>query len=468
MIIGLICTFSGILTAEDTVHFDTYFTSRTMRLDYFQTGTASQNSYSFDDVYIEPYWAGSETSLIDTLNLGKYRFEVFDLYTNTQIYSRGFCSVFGEWQTTDEAKKRNRSFSESLRFPLPKRSVKVTISDRDRENNFHEVWSVTIDPDDPNIVRTVFYPEFKVKSLLHSGDPIEKVDILFLPDGYSRGEMKKFFKDARRMTDILFGTSPFAEYKTDFNVWAIEAPSHESGIDNPQKGVYRDNLLSCSFNSFGSDRYILTYDNKTVRKLAARAPYDFVYILVNSSKYGGGGIFNLYATCVSDNEWSDYILVHEFGHLFAGLGDEYYTSDVAYSEFYPTDVEPWEPNITALLDPDHLKWKSLIEPDTPIPTPWNKDVYDSVNNAYARERKLVKSDAARDSLVKAHDQWTQDFYHSQPYWGKVGAFEGSGYASKGLFRPFIDCRMFSRGLTGFDPVCTRTIIRTIRFYTGSR
>ncbi|HDQ44241.1 MAG TPA: peptidase M64 [bacterium] len=458
----------GRLPAEPAWQFEDYFIDQTLRIDYDHTGTALQDIYAFDEAYLEPYWAGSRTHLIDTLDLGAYLFTVQDHPTRTLLYSRGFCSIFGEWRTTEEARTRSRSFSESLRFPMPKREVRITIHARDRNNRFQEVWSLDLDPSAPEIIRTDFFRDVTVRTLMHHGPSDKKVDLLILPDGYTGHEIKKFIGDAKRMTRILFDTSPFREHKTDFNVRVIEAPSADSGIDDPAKGVYRDNILSSSFNSFGSDRYILSYDNKTIRKLASRAPYDFLYILVNSEKYGGGGIFNLYATCIPDNLWSDYIFVHEFGHLFAGLGDEYYTSDVAYAEFYPRDVEPWEPNITALLDPDALKWKSLVDPDTPIPTPWDKSVFDSANAAYQRQRLEIPAGSRRDSLGLAHQRWIHEFNRTRPYWGRVGAFEGSGYASEGLYRPSIDCRMFSRSQTGFDPVCTRAIIRVIRFYTGSR
>ncbi|RKY53654.1 MAG: peptidase M64, partial [Candidatus Neomarinimicrobiota bacterium] len=168
-------------------------------------------------------------------------------------------------------------------------------------------------------------------------------------------------------------------------------------------------------------------------------------------KYGGGGIFNLCSCCyIHDDEkeqswWPNYVFVHEFGHAFAGLADEYYSSAVAYNEFYPPGVEPWEPNITALLDPENLKWKKLVEPDIPIPTPWNKEKYDKIPRSQSKDKEAL--------------------LHKQEYWGKVGAFKGAGYASEGLYRPYLDCRMFSKSLTGFCPVCSDAIVKMIRFYS---
>ncbi|NQT25361.1 peptidase M64 [candidate division KSB1 bacterium] len=445
--------------------FEDFFTDQTMRVDYIHSGTAKTEAFSVDEIYIESVWAGSHKNLIDTLNLGKYLFEIYDVKTNQLIYSRGFCSIFGEWQTTDEAKNRRRAFSESIRFPNPKNKVKITLSSRDDNNIFMERWAIPVDPSKANIRRTNFYENINISKILDNGDPATKVDILILPDGYTKKEMKNFLKDAREMCDVLFATSPFKERKSDFNILAMELPSNASGIDNPRKEVYVDNALSCSFNSFESDRYILTWDNKTVCKAASAAPYDQLYILINSKKYGGGGIFNLYSTCIADNEWSGYIFVHEFGHAFAGLGDEYYTSDVAYDEFYNAGVEPWEPNVTALMDKKNVKWKALMDDETLVPTPWDKVVFDSTNRAHRKTTNQLKEKAAKDSAKAAHDQWRWDFLRAQEAWGTVGVFEGSGYSSEGLYRPYLDCRMFSRSLTGFDPVCLRAIEQMIDFYS---
>lgn len=470
-IVFLACVFSiGLTFAQTGPTFDAYFIDKTMRLDYFHTGTHDQEIYSYDEIFQEPLWAGSRTNLIDTLNLGKYLFSVYDVATNQLIYSRGFNSIFGEWQTTDEAQRGiYRTFSESIRFPWPKAKVKITIGTRDRYNVFHETWDFVIDPDEPNFRKAVYFADAQVRQLIHNGDPHKKVDLVILPDGYTQMEMDKFRKDAHRLLKKLFDTPPFKQRKKDFNVWTVEVPSNGSGIDNPRNGTYVDNVFSCSFNAFGSDRYALTWNNKTVRKAAARAPYDHLYILFNASKYGGGGIFNLYATSYVDGPWSGFVFVHEFGHHLAGLGDEYYTSDVAYNDFHPAGVEPWEPNITALVDPNRVKWQDLIEPGTPVPTPWGKTEYDSHQEEYGRlYGQMMQEGVSRtklDSLSKANAQWSYDFLHGQPYWGKIGVFEGAGYASQGLYRPAIDCIMLSRNADGFDPVCQKAIERIIDFYT---
>lgn len=466
----LVVFISASSLAQTGPPFDRYFIDKTMRLDYFHTGTHDREVYSYDEIFQEPVWAGSQKNLVDTLNLGKYLFKVTDVKTNELIYSRGFSSIFGEWQTIDEALKGIwRTFSESIRFPWPKGPVKITIGSRDRYNVFHDEWDFIIDPQNPDIRKTEYFPDAKVTKLLYNGNPHTKIDLVLLPDGYTREEMTKFIEDARRILNILFSISPFKERKKDFNVWAVEAPSGDSGIDNPRAGRYKDNLLGCSYNAFGLDRYALTWSNKTIRKVAARAPHDHVHILMNEKKYGGGGIFNLYATCAVDNEWSGYLFVHEFGHAFAGLADEYYTSRVAYNEFYPPGVEPWEPNITAHVDKNRVKWQDLMEPGTPIPTPWSKEEYEKHQREYGTLRqKMIKEGATQnklDSLSAAAGKWVHDHLRSQEFWGKVGVFQGACYASEGLYRPFLDCIMLTKTMTGFDPVCRRAIENVIDFYT---
>ena len=461
---SLICMFFSFTLAAS--NFDWYFMPKTMRLDYTHSGNFETEMYALDEVYEEPVWAGPRTRLIDDSNLGQYRFEIYDKKSGTLRYSRGFCSIFGEWKTTEQARQINRSFSESIRFPWPRSTVRVTISERDTLNQFQQVWTIDLDPADVNFRRSETFSTLEIIPLEIHGDPEEKVDIVILPDGYTRSEMKKFKKDAIRLTEQLFRMEPFKSARKQFNVRAVKLPSGESGIDNPEAGIYRDNALGCSYNAFGSDRYVLSWDNKTIRKAASRVPYESICILVNSAKYGGGGIFNLYNITASDNRWSEYVFVHEFGHSFGGLGDEYYTSNVAYSDFYKPGVEPWEPNLTAALDPLQLKWSDLIDAGTPVPTPWGKEDFDARQIEYLEARKSVKTGtAAAESLTAANDQWVHDYLRSQSWWNKVGIYEGAGYASKGIYRPFIDCCMFTRSLTGFDPVCSRAILNVIRLYS---
>ncbi len=458
------------------IPFEQYFYDKTMRIDYYHTGTKVEEVISLDKVYEEPavlthgrqMWAGSRNNLLDTLNLGKYLAKVVDVKTNKLIFSRGFSSIYGEWETTDEAEKRiYRSFHESVLMPFPKQKIQFVIAKRDRENYFQPIFSTVIDPNSRFVNRDKRVESYHVDHVFKSGDPHEKVDVVILGDGYSKSDMKQFRKDAQHYTEVLFDVEPFKTRKNDFNVWYVESLSLESGIDQPRKNEWRANLLECSYNSFDSPRYVLTYANKIVRDIASLVPYDQIYIIVNSDRYGGGGIFNLYSTCYSTDEgensdwWPDYVFVHEFGHAFAGLGDEYYSSSVAYNEFYPPGVDPWEPNV-GVVQNGHIKWEHLMDDNTPTPTPWDKAKYDSLGMALGKlDRSANNYQEQYQNIEKQRDQLLLD----QKYWNKVGAFEGSGYASEGLYRPFLDCRMFSKSLVDFCPVCHNAIEKMIDFHT---
>ena len=416
----LFLLFSAISFSQ--VNFDNYFIDKTLRVDYFHTGDSLNDSYSIDELKQEPYWGGSKTNLIDPFNYGKYEVKVFDSEENKMIYSKTYSTLFSEWQTTDEAKHSTKTFNETVTMPFPKNKIRIEFYSRDRKNILHEKFEYKVDPADYFISpeRHFQYPSFEV---VHNGDPAQKVDIVILPEGYTADEMGKFKADCRKFAGYLFEASPYKENKDKFNIWGVEAPSPEEGTDIPAENVWKKTLLNTEFYTFNLDRYLMSPDYKSVRDLAANAPYDQIYILVNSDKYGGGSIYNYYSVCVSDNHYSQYIFTHEFGHGFAFLADEYYTSDVAYNDFYPLDVEPLDPNLTTLVDFDS-KWKDMVDKNTPIPTPATSEYKD-----------------------------------------KVGAFEGGGYAAKGIYRPMEDCSMKSTTINNFCPVCKRAIQRMIDYYT---
>ena len=299
------------------------------------------------------------------------------------------------------------------------------------------------------------------------GEPADKVDFLILGDGYTHAESKKFESDARRLTEVLFSTTPFKEHRKDFNVWALCPPAEESGISRPSTGVYRDSPLGTTYDTFGSERYVLTFDNRALRKTAQFAPYEFVEILANNRTYGGGGIFNLYSTVAADNAFADYVFVHEFGHHFAGLADEYYTSSVAYTPG-TRRIEPWEPNATALLDPSNLKWKDLVSPSTPIPTPWNKEAFENYSREIQKRRAQLRKDKRpeqeMEALFREELEHEKVMFTAEKHDGQVGAFEGAMYEARGYYRPEIDCIMFSR-TDHFCAVCRRAIERIIDLYS---
>ena len=451
------------------VEFSAFFTERTLRVDLYHTGTKGEEHYALDRALLEGPWAGHRVNLIDTLNLGEYLLTVTDRATNAPVYTRGYSTLFNEWQTTDEAAAGvTRTFPESVRMPAPRRAIRLSIARRDRRMEFHEIFSAVIDPADPaQVVAEHAHPVPHVAAIVENGPPSAKVDIAILGDGYAATDMEKFRRDAARFTDDLFRTHPFRERKQDFNVWRVDVVSEESGIDMPGRGVWKRHALGARYDTFGSARYVLTEDNRALRDAAAAAPYDFLCILVNGSRYGGGGIFNLYATTYTDEQtpdqqWQmDYVFVHEFGHSFAGLADEYYTSSTGYNDFYLAGVEPWEPNITAATGAASLKWRALLTPGIPLPTPWGKVAYDSLEAVRGKlDRLAADYYVKREPLVREEAR----ILAACPYRGEVGLFEGAGYVAKGLYRPSVDCRMFSLSLADFDPVCSAAITRMIDFY----
>jgi len=442
-------------------------TPRTLRLDYFHTASAAEERFALDGLVREGPWPGNPDRPLDDTNLGKYHFEVIDRATNRALYSRGFASICGEWETTAEARTAHRTFHESLRFPEPAGPVQVVLKKRDPRGLFHEIWSLAVDPADPTIDRTG-PPSGKVWAVAESGPPRDKVDLLLMGDGYTAAEMGKWHDDAKRLAGILFSVSPFKERRADFNVWAVDTPSDESGVARPSDGVHRRSALRAAYDAFGSERYVLAFDNKRVREAAASAPYDALEIVVNGRKYGGGGIFNLYATVASDNAYTPYVLVHEFGHHFAGLADEYYTSDVAYDS--PAErPEPWEVNATA--DPTAAKWKDLVTAGTPLPTPWAKEAFEAAQKEIQARRRRIRAERRpeeeMEALFREEQRKVDALLAEGPHAAAVGAFEGAMYEAKGYYRAQANCLMFTRN-TEFCRVCRRGLERVIELLVGPR
>lgn len=448
--------------------FDERFTGRALRFDYHHTGSATEEHIALDTLRLEGEWPGSRTQLADATDLGKYRFLVRDAESDDLLWSRGFCSIYGEWETTAEAREGWRAFHESQRFPEPKAPVVLALEKRQADGSFAEIFRREVDPAGRFVDRSALPDAGQVTPLFESGAASSKVDLLVVSDGYTDATGEKFLADARRLCDALFATEPFKRRKVDFNVRALFVPSPEAGIPNPRKGEWPVTALGLSFNAFDSDRYVLTYANRDLREVAAQAPYDALILLFDSRKYGGGGIFNLWATCASDTEPAPYVFVHEFGHSFAGLADEYYSSQVAYEEFVPPGSEPWEPNVTALLDPARLKWRDLVQSGTPLPTPWGKQAFDEVDLAFQKVRaeKIAAkaSEEEMEALFREVKDRTRPLLEGDARFGQTGAFEGAAYQAQGLYRPEVDCIMFTRNPTSFCRVCERAIERTIDLY----
>ena len=440
----------------------------TIRVDYNHSGNALSDQYALERVVVEPLpWPGSLTQAIDNTDRGQNRVEVVDAKTGDLLYSRGFSTIFGEWRTTEEANKMSRAFQESVRFPKPAKPVRVRILKRDERNQFSVAWSVEIDTDAIDVVRKQEPAPARLIPIRVNGASPDKVDLLVMGDGYTSADMKKFAADAKRLTDHLFTVSPFKERAADFNVWALAVPTQESGVSRPSTGVHRASKLGSRYDIFGSERYVLTLDNRALREIAQHAPYEFIEILVNNDTYGGGGIFGQFSTAAAGNDWANYLFVHEFGHHFAGLADEYYTSPVAYA---PSDnrMEPWEPNVTALRDPAKLKWKRYVKAGTALPTAWPKAEYEEHSRAYQKRRAALRAANRPESEMSAlfHEDlaFTGKLFSQAPQRRAVGAFEGANYEAKGYYRSEMQCLMFDRS-EKFCNVCNDGISTIIDLYS---
>lgn len=403
------------------ITFTEWFTDKTLRIDYYLAGNHETVKVYPAGMRQEPYWAGTLTKLRDPFGYGNFRYELIDPATGNILFSRGYSTLFQEWQTTAEAKKIERSFFESARVPFPVKDVRFRLSKRERDGSFTEIYQTTIRPSDYFIVREK-PADVKVTLIHGDGNYHGNVDITFLAEGYTSGEMEKFRNDVKRMAEVLFAEPPFDRYRNNFNIWAVESVSAESGTDVPGEGIYVSTALNTSFYTFDLDRYLTTQDLRPVYDYSGAAPCDNIVVLINSNRYGGGGVYNYYSGSTADHQLTPKVFIHEFGHGFAGLGDEYYSSAVAYEEFYPLGVEPWEPNITTRVN-FGSKWENLINPGTPVPTP-----------------------------------------NDPGFRGITGLFEGGGYMAKGIYRPAFDCRMKSNGPDGFCEVCRKAITEMIEFY----
>jgi hypothetical protein len=438
----------------------------TMRVDYFHSGNHASELFSLDQVVIEALpWSGNMAQPTDRTLRGKYLFEIRS--NGETAWSRSFSSIYGEWETTSEAKIINRSFHESVRFPAQDDVFELILKKRGADNEFEEIWRIELDPDDHLVHRESAMYADQVVAIHESGDPGEKVDLLLMGDGYTADEQDAFLAKARELTDILFATSPFRERRDDFNIWAIAPAAARSGVSRPSTGTYRDSPIGTTYDAFRSERYILTFDNKSMRRIASSAPYDFIEILTNTEIYGGGGIYGLFSTAAANSEWAPYLFVHEFGHHFAGLADEYYTSSVAYEA--PAGIaEPYEPNVTALLDPDNLKWKHHVAPNTPLPTPWPKARYEEHSMAYQERRREMReanvSEAEMNALFRYTKEYVEALFEESGQNGIVGAFEGGNYQAEGYYRSEQNCLMFTRS-EAFCAVCAEAIGRVIDEYT---
>lgn len=485
MLSVLLCWFAVLSACAQTqAPFDRYFIDKTLRLDYYHIGDAESEIVTIDHIYEYGIWAGSLKNLVDNLNYGAYYVKLYDAASGDLIYSRGFDSYFKEYQTSEEANEGiKRTFHESALLPCPKANAVFALEKRSKEGALEEIFRATIDPGSVDIIRDQGGDaSVQVIKSAVNGDPHLKADIVFVAEGYTAAEEAKFRADLERFTALFFKEEPCRSYKEHFNITGVFKPSQQSGVDEPRHGSFKNTAVSATFNSMGSERYLLTEDNKALRDIAGHAPYDALYIMVNHYRYGGGGIYNFYCTFTADNQWSEYLMRHEFGHSFFGLADEYYTSDTAYGDFYPPGYEPSEPNITALLDPANVKWKHLLTKGIAVPTPWEKEAFDKQDLEWQKRRRELNNEIAELRRTGAPEEQVHaleetynlaDREHTGKmhaylakckHAGDVGVFEGAGYASTGLYRPMLDCIMFTKGTPAFCAVCADAMKQIIMWY----
>jgi hypothetical protein len=415
-ILLIICSLNGFS------QYDRYFEDRCLRIDYFHSGNIDHEYFRPDELIEKKIWAGSKTNLIDNFDYGKIRIMVYEKQTSKLIYSRTYSSLFEEWRTTKEGRGSCGNFSETALIPYPKVLVNVVFQSRDSLNRWNSIDSITINTK-KDIILKPKKNSSEIIQLHNSGNVNEKLDIAIIADGYTSAELDKMKKDFEILKNAILKSQPYAKNADKINFWGIEAFSKTSGVSNPSDSFFVKSAVGCSFNSINSDRYLMTLENKLLHDQLANAAYDQIIIMCNTKKYGGGGIYNFYCTAAAGNSQVSYLIEHEFGHAFAGLADEYYTSQVSVEDFYPLNVEPWEPNITTLKNFEK-KWKNMLDKTTAIPTPDIKE---------------------NDNLI--------------------GVYEGGGYMSKGVYRPFRDCTMKSIHYDILCPVCLNATQRMIDFYT---
>ncbi|GAF02497.1 M64 family metallopeptidase [Saccharicrinis fermentans] len=418
----IILLFFFLLCLNVYSQYQHYFDQGSLRIDFVLSGGAADTHVSLYELKKEPHFGGSLQKTIDPFDYGQFRVVVKDVASNIVIFTRGFCTLFEEWQTSQEAEVLEKSFFNTLTIPCPKNNILLSIEQRDRNGAFVKLFSGEFNPQDYSVSKSQL-KHVDTHKLIDNGSTDACVDIVFVGDGYTKREMKKFHRDVRKMSDYLLTQGPFHKYQKKFNIWVVDAISEESGVSDPRKDIWKDTALKSSFNTLNSDRYLASTSVFIIRDYAALVPYDQICVIANTDKYGGGGIFNHFSLSSVDNERSLTVFVHEFGHAFAGLGDEYYTSDVSYSDYFNQSIEPWQPNLTTLIDFDG-KWKDMVDKNIPVPTP-------------AEER----------------------------YFNQVGVFEGGGYVAKGVYRPAYDCRMKSNEAPEFCAVCQRAIEKMILFLT---
>lgn len=402
-------------------HFDQFFVNKTLRINYLHIGKNNTEKVEIVSIHHGSKWSGTRSYLIEPQRYGDMQIELFDVESGKLIYCRSYSCLFGEYASTTRAETETGSFEEVVNVPYPINKVNYRITSFNRKLVPTVLYNGTFDP--KTTQSKAFSKNYKIKKIHIGGKAENSLDILFIPDGYSKNDKDLMISDMKVFADHILNCHPFNDHKEKINIRAIEGYSEESGITDPNANVYKNSLLNCSFNTIDLDRYLMCLNLFKMHDIADDAPYDLIVLICNTEKYGGGGIYNFYCTVNNKGVKSDYVIVHELGHLLAGLGDEYFSSDVSVRDYYPEGIEPVEPNLTTLVAFEK-KWKNMIEVETPIPTPDTKQ-YNKV----------------------------------------LGVYEGGGYVAKGVYRPWKDCTMKEAIYNNFCPVCNKIITEMLEYYS---
>ena len=405
--------------------FNDYFEDKTLRIDYTFSGNHDLQHIEVSELKKSDGWYGRRHNL-DSLPL-RGNGQIYMKHKGKVVYATSFSSLFQEWLTTEESTKATKSFENTFLLPFPKDEMDVTINMTNTHNKVVSELTYHINPKDILIRQMKQNKEQKTRYIHKGGDPKECIDVVIVAEGYTESELETFFKDAEIASESLFAHAPFSANKSKFNILAVGAVSKDSGVSIPRLGQWKNTALSSHFSTFYSDRYLTTLHIKDLHDVLAGLPYEHIIILANTDEYGGGGIYNSYTLTTAHHEQFRPVVVHEFGHSFGGLADEYFYDD-QYETQYPSDTEPWEPNLTTLVD-FGSKWKDMLPKKTKIPTP-------------------IPPLDTEENLMK-----------------KIGVYEGGGYQSKGVYRPFYTCRMKVNEVSRFCDVCQRAMQRLIDFYT---
>ena len=405
---------------------------RTLRVDYIFSGTDRSVEISLDEMSCFDGWAGRRVNLDKAPLRGNWHISLHDASTGKVIYCQSFSTLFQEWQATEEATKVRKAFENVFLLPMPSSEAKVKVELYDFFGNVTASLTHDVDPSDI-LIRKVDPTPAPFMYVEKNGTPEQCIDVAVVAEGYTSAEMDKFYADAKTAVDAILSHAPFDKYRSRFNFVAVALESEDSGVSVPGQSQWKSTALGSHFNTFYMDRYLTTLRLRQMHDKLCGIPYEHIVILANTDTYGGGGIYNSYTLTTAGHKAFKPVVVHEFGHSFAGLADEYYYDDM-YVEYYYPDIEPWEQNITTMAD-FGSKWKDMLPQGCTVPTaPVKEDIW-----------KQFASGVSMDSLV--------------------GVYEGAGYQSKGVYRPFPDCRMKTNQAEAFCPVCQRAISRLIEFYT---